>query len=80
MDEGDSLTCEECNKLWKTYEDAVFEHVRLNNRHKFANASGDPDATARIAKELELATARRTASREALLLHERESGHGFRAE
>lgn len=72
------MTCELCEQLWKTYEDAVFEHVRLGNRHKLALASGEPSAIARLGDELSLAEARRLSSREALLAHERETGHGSR--
>ncbi len=74
------MTCEDCDKLWKAYEESVFEHVRLNNRQKLAHAAGDSDAIARINAEVTGALEKRAAAREALLVHERESGHGYRAD
>ena len=71
-----TMTCNFCEELWKAYEDAVFEHVRLCSRHKLAVASGDPSAIAKLGDEAGLAEQRRLLKREALLDHERESGHG----
>ena len=70
------MTCSECDRLWKVYEGAVFEHVRVTNKLKTAEASGDSEAIAALAGEAERAASARGASRQALLSHEQTSGHG----
>lgn len=74
------MICEACERLWRSYEDAVFEHVRLSGRYKLAQASGDPDAIEETACAVASALEKRSAAREALLVHERESGHGYRVD
>jgi hypothetical protein len=72
------MTCDLCETLWKTYEDSVFEHVRLGSRHKLAQASGEPAAIERLGEEVAVAEKKRFTARQALLEHERLSGHGAR--
>lgn len=75
---GGEVTCEACGQLWKKYEEAVFEHVRVSSRHKLAEAAGDQAGVEKMESEMAGALEKRTVAREALLAHERESGHGQR--
>ncbi len=69
--------CEECDKLWRAYEDSVFEHVRLCSRLKLAMATNAQESACdNLAAEVGVAERKRAAMRAALLEHESTSGHG----
>ena len=71
------MACEECDKLWRAYENSVFEHVRLCSKLKLAMATNAQDwACDGIAVEVTAAESKRAATRAALLDHEAAFGHG----
>ena len=71
------MPCEECEKLWRAYENAVFEHVRLCSRLKLALATNADDLVCEdLAGDVRIAEGKRGAFREALLKHEAATGHG----
>lgn len=73
---GEYVFCEQCERLWKAYEFAVFEHVHLSGRLRLADAiEGAPDCSDLVAEVTEAAK-RRELARERLLVHESEEGHG----
>jgi hypothetical protein len=71
------MACEECDKLWRAYEDSVFEHVRLCSKLKLAVATNAQESACDdLAAEVIAAERRRGNRRAALLDHEAVSGHG----
>jgi hypothetical protein len=71
------MACEQCDKLWRAYEDSVFEHVRLCSKLKLAMATNAQESACEsLAAEVNLAERKRSAMRSALLEHEAASGHG----
>ena len=71
------MTCELCGKLWRAYEDSVFEHVRLCSRLKLAMATNAQESACDdLAIEVTAAERRRAEMRAALLDHEAAFGHG----
>jgi hypothetical protein len=71
------MKCEECDKLWRAYEDSVFAHVRLCSKLKLAMATNAQESACdSLAAEVSAAERRRAAMRAALLDHEAVSGHG----
>lgn len=71
------MACEECDKLWRAYEDSVFEHVRLCSKLKLAMATNAQESACDgLAAEVSRAERKRSVTRTALLEHESTSGHG----
>jgi hypothetical protein len=71
------MACEECERLWRAYEDSVFEHVRLCSKLKLAVATNAHESACDgLAAEVTAAERRRATRRAALLEHEAASGHG----
>jgi hypothetical protein len=68
--------CLDCQNLWKAYESAVFDHVRLNGKLRIAEASGDEGALEQLQAEAAEATQRRSRARQQLFEHQRAAGHG----
>lgn len=71
------MACEVCDRLWRSYESAVFEHVRLCSKLKLALATNSDDrACEDLASEVHGAENKRSLMRAALLKHEAACGHG----
>ena len=71
------MACEECDKLWRAYEDSVFEHVRLCSKLKLAMATNAHESACdSLGAEVTAAERKRSFTRTALLEHESASGHG----
>jgi hypothetical protein len=71
------MACEECDKLWRAYEDSVFDHVRLCSKLKLAMATNAHESACDgLALEVNAAERKRASMRAALLEHEAASGHG----
>ena len=71
------MACEECDKLWRAYENSVFEHVRLCSKLKLAMATNAQESACNsLALEVTTAESKRAAMRAALLEHEAAFGHG----
>jgi len=70
------MTCKVCDKLWRAYEDSVFEHVRLCSKLKLAMATNAQESACDdLATEVGAAESKRAATRAALLEHEAACGH-----
>jgi hypothetical protein len=65
--------CAECVNLWKKYQRATIEAVRLENEAKAC--SSDFDAFQTAALQAHAAEVLRIAARNALMSHQTESGH-----
>lgn len=70
------MACEECERLWRAYEDSVFEHVRLCAKLKLALAGDSDGAFEDLSREVIRAENKRARNRSALLSHETAAGHG----
>ena len=65
------------DKLWRAYEDSVFEHVRLCSKLKLAMATNAQESACDgLTLEVGAAERKRASMRAALLEHEAAFGHG----
>ena len=62
--------CEECERLWKQYAEAIRTHVRLEYKLKGVALEGDLEEIQSIAGEVDNADNVRSACREAISSHE----------
>ncbi len=70
------MPCDECDTLWRAYENAVFEHVRLCSKLKLALAANSDGGFDDLSFEVSSAENRRAEARTALSRHESAAGHG----
>ena len=69
------VECEECKSIWRAYENAVFEHVRLCSKLSLAEAAHADDAVCNcLAVEVSRAERKRADRRSAVLAHEANCG------
>jgi hypothetical protein len=70
------MLCEDCERLWRAYENSVFEHVRLCSKLKLAIATNAQETACEdLAFEVSQAEGKRATTRAALLDHEASAGH-----
>ena len=65
-----SQTCDECQRLWQEYARATTDHIRLDNKLRFAALSHDHEDIPILTKQVESAGAVRESTRESIRKHE----------
>jgi hypothetical protein len=73
------MPCDECERLWRAYENAVFEHVRLCAKLRLALATTADGAAEALEDEVIEAENKRAVTRNALTHHEIAARHGAHA-
>jgi hypothetical protein len=69
--------CQECQRLWQEYSDAVFDYVRLDGQLKMAALRDEEDAVEELRKGAAAAVARRDSAQ--ARFREHETTHPVRA-
>ena len=62
--------CQECQRLWQEYSDAVFDYVRLDGQLKMAALRDEVDAVEELRKSAAAAVARRDSAQRRFREHE----------
>ena len=62
--------CQECQRLWQEYSDAVFDYVRLDGQLKMAALRDEVDAVEELRKSVVAAVARRDSAQGRFREHE----------
>ncbi len=62
--------CQECQRLWQEYSDAVFDYVRLDSQLKMALLRDEVDAVEELKKGAAAAVARRDSAQRRFREHE----------
>jgi hypothetical protein len=68
-----AIICRECKRLWKAYEVATMEHLRLNGEMKLV--AGDLTRFMETSTKLEAAAITLAEARKDLLDHQAATGH-----
>ena len=62
--------CEECDRLWQSYSEAVFDYVKIDGQRKMAQLRHEVEAVGDLTKKVQWALARRDLALERFREHE----------